>query len=122
MEKKREEQARQMRELQDRAEHLQRENDRLQAQVEKMHDLSEKDVQDSGQAKHLTACNKGKELIVLDNMDTPTNDELSSSSSPDQSRAKNGRARSRQRPLHHPTFSNVDSGTFCRARREMGRG
>ena len=44
-----------MRELQDRVEHLQRENNHLQAQVEKRHDLGERDVQDSGQARHPTA-------------------------------------------------------------------
>ena len=65
MEKRQEEQARQMREFQDHIEHLQRENDCLQAHVEKRHDLGEKDVQDSSQAWHPTACNKGKEPIVL---------------------------------------------------------
>ena len=44
-----------MRELQDRVENLQRENNHLQAQVEKRHDLGERDVQDSGQARHPTA-------------------------------------------------------------------
>ena len=39
MEKKQKEQARQMRELQDRVEHLQLENNRLRAQVVKMHNL-----------------------------------------------------------------------------------
>ena len=42
MEKKQEKQARKMRELQDRAEHMQRENNRLWAQVEKRHDLSKR--------------------------------------------------------------------------------
>ena len=55
MEKKQEEQARQMRELQDRVEHLQHENNHLQAQVEKRHDLGERDMQDSSQARHPTA-------------------------------------------------------------------
>ena len=36
-----------MRELQDRAEPLQHENDRLRAQVEKRHDNGKNDVQDS---------------------------------------------------------------------------
>ena len=48
MEKKQEEQERQMRELQGHAEHLLRENDRLRAQLEKRRDLGERDVQDSG--------------------------------------------------------------------------
>ena len=59
-----------MRELQDCAEHLQHENDRLRAQVEKMRDLGERDVQDSGQARHPTADNKIKEPNVLDDVDT----------------------------------------------------
>ena len=80
MEKKQEEQVRQMKELQDRAKHLQRENDRLWAQVEKIHDLGKKEVQDSIQSRHPTTCNKGKEPIVSDNVDTPADDELSSSS------------------------------------------
>ena len=46
MEKKLEEQARQMKELQGHAERLQRENDWLRAQIEKNHDLG-KDVRDS---------------------------------------------------------------------------
>ena len=94
-----------MRELQDRAEHLQRENDYLLAQVEEMWDLGEKDVQDSDQAKNLTVCNKGKEPIVPNNIDTPANDELSSGSSPNHSPTKNSKARSRQRRLHPPAFN-----------------
>ena len=111
-----------MMELQDRAEHLKHENDHLLAQVEKRHDLSEKDVQDSNQARHLTARNKGKEPIVPDNVDTLADDELSSGSSPNLSSAKSSRARSCQRRSHHLAFSNADSGTFRRARREIGRG
>ena len=94
MEKKQEKQTRQMRELQDRVEHLQRENDHLRAQVEKMHGLGEKDVQDSNQARHPTTCNKGKESIIPDKVDTPENDELSSGSSPNLSLAKRSKAKS----------------------------
>ena len=65
MEKKQEEQTKQMRELQDRAECLQQEIYRLRAQVEERRNLREKDMQDSGQAKHPTTRNKGKESIVL---------------------------------------------------------
>ena len=53
--------------------------------------------------------NKGKELITLDNIDTLTDDELSSSISPDLSLAKSSRARSRQRRSRRPAFSNADS-------------
>ena len=112
MERKQEDQARKMRELQYRVEHLQRENDRLRAQVEKRHDLSESDVQDSSQARNTTARNKGKEPIVPDNVDTPKDDELSSSSSPDLSLVKSSRAMSLQRFSHRPAFNNVDSSTF----------
>ena len=112
MEKKQEEQARQMKELQDRTEHLQCENNRLLAQVEKRHDLGEKEVQDSDQARHRTARDKGKELIIPGDVDTPANDELSSGSSPNVSPTNNSRARSCQRHSHCSAFSNVDNGTF----------
>ena len=46
MEKKQDEQARWMRELLDRIEHLECENDCLHAQVEKRRDLGERDMQD----------------------------------------------------------------------------
>ena len=52
MEKKHEEQARQMKELQVHVERLQCENDRLQARVEKRHNLGGRDVQDSDQDLH----------------------------------------------------------------------
>ena len=74
MEKKQEEQAKQMRELQNHVESLQWENNRLRAQVEEMRNLGEKDMQDSGQAKHTTIRDKGKKPIVLDNIDTLTDD------------------------------------------------
>ena len=112
MEKKQEEQASQMRELQDRVEHLRRENDCLRVKVEKRHDLGKKDVQDSNQARHPTACNKGKELIAPDNIDTPADDELSSGNSPDLSLTNSSRARSCQRRSRRPAFNNVDSGSF----------
>ena len=78
MEKKQEEQARKIRELQDHAKHLQRENDRLWAQVEKRCNLGKKDVLDSGQTRHPIASDKGNEPIVLDDVDTLDDDELSS--------------------------------------------
>ena len=76
---------------------------------------------------HPTACNKGKELIVLDVVHTPIDDELSSGSSLSLSLslAKDTRGstktKSRKRPSHHPTFSNAVSGAFRRVRREVGR-
>ena len=83
-----------MRELQDRVEHIQLENDRLPAQVKKRHNLGERDVQDSGQARQPIACNKGKEPIVLDDVDTLADDELSSGSSQNLSLTKRSKARS----------------------------
>ena len=99
MEKKQEEKARQMKELKDRAEHLQHENDRLRAQVEKKHDLGERDVQDNGLARHLTAHDKGKEPIIPKDVDTLADDELSLGGSPNLSTVKSSRARSRQRHM-----------------------
>ena len=94
MEKKQEEQVRQMRELWDSTKHMQYEKDRLWAQVKKRHNLGEGDTQDRGQAKHPTVRYKGKKPIDLDNTDTPTDDELSSGSSPNPSPVKSNRARS----------------------------
>ena len=73
-----------MKELQDRAERLQRENNQLWAYVEKKRNLGERDVQDRGQALHPIPHNRGKELIIPDedDADAPADDELSSSSSP----------------------------------------
>ena len=88
MEKKQNEQARQKKELQERAEHLQLENDRLLSQVEKRHDLDVRDAQDSGQAKHPVVRHKGKKTIALDDVDTPVDDELSSGNLPNPSPAK----------------------------------
>ena len=66
-----------MRELQDSADHLQRENDRFRAQIEKRHNLGEGDAQESGQAKHPIVHDKGKKPIVPNDADIPTDNELS---------------------------------------------
>ena len=47
-----------------------------------MRDLGRIDVQERDQARHPIARNKGKEPIVLDDIDTPEVDELSLGSSP----------------------------------------
>ena len=70
-----------MKELQDCTKHLQRESDHLQAQVENRRDLGERNVQDNSQARHPIARDKGKESIVPDDVDTPTDDKLSLGSS-----------------------------------------
>ena len=124
MEKKQEEQVRQMKELQCHVERLQHENDQLRAQIEKSHDLG-KDVRDSGRTLHPIPHNRGKEPIIPDDVDTPADNELFSSSSPSLSlsHAKNVRestkARSHKRSSHHPAFNDVVSDTFRRARREV---
>ena len=81
MERKQEEQAKHMKELQGQAERLRRENDQLQAHIEKSRDFG-KDVRDSGRAALSIALDKGKKPITPDDVDTPTNNELSSGSSP----------------------------------------
>ena len=81
--------------LQDHVECLQWENDRLQTQVEERPNLGEKDIQDSGHAKHPVVRDKGKKTIILDDIDIPTDDELSSNSLPNPSPTKSNRARSR---------------------------
>ena len=70
-----------MKELQGQAERLQRENDQLWAQIERSHDLR-KDVQDSGRSAQQIACDKGKEPIAPNDIDSLVDDKLSSSSSP----------------------------------------
>ena len=79
-------------------------------------------MQDSSQARHSIARDKGKEPIVPNNVDTPTDNELSSSNLPDLSLAKSSRARLRQRCSHRPAFSNAVSGTLRRARKKVSRG
>ena len=73
---------------------------------------------------HSIAYNKGKDPIVPHDVDTPTDDELSSASSPslNLSTTKNTRAKLHKRPSHRPAFSNTISGTSHRARREAGKG
>ena len=109
-----------MRELQDCAEHLQRENDCLLAQVEKRHNLGEGEAQESGQAKHPTVRDKGKKPIIPNDADILVDNELSFGSSPNPSPVKSNRARLRQRHSHHPSFSNTDNGLLRLARRETG--
>ena len=126
MERKQEEKARQKKELQGHAKCSPWENDQLLLQIEKSRDLG-KDVRDAGQAVLPTARNKGKNPAILDDVNTPANDELSSSSSPSLSLSliKNARegtkAKSRKRPSHHLAFSDVVSGASRKARRETSR-
>ena len=60
-------------------------------------------MQDSVQARHLTTRDKGKEHIVSDDVDTSTDDELSSAArqiSPQQKIAGPGRAKDTRITLH----------------------
>ena len=124
MEKKQEEHARRMKELQDHVECLQRENDWLRSRVEKIRDLGGKYLQDSGRALHPVPRNRGKEPIIPDEVDAPTDDELSSGSFPPLglSPTKNTRAKSRKRTSHLPAFNNTVSGASHWARREADKG
>ena len=108
-----------MRELQEHAKRLQCENDRLRAQIEKRHDLGEGDAQDGGQAKHPTVHDKGKKPITPNDVDAPTDDELSSGSSPNPSLSKSNRAKLRQRHSHRPAINNTDNSLLHWAGREV---
>ena len=98
MEVKEEEQARQIAELQGRADHLQQENDCLWARLEG------KQIKNASASDHpapLIKQNKGKEPIRLEGSDTTADDELSSGSSPlsDLTPSKNNaESESRKRP------------------------
>ena len=112
-----------MKELQDQAKRLRRQNDQLRAQIEK----SRKYTQDNCRDMQLIASNKGKGPVVLDDFDTPTNDELSLGSPPSlnllltKNTWESTRTRSRKRPSPHLAFSDAVNGASRRARREAGR-
>ena len=73
------------------------------------------------------ARDKGKGHVAHDNFDTPTNDELSSGSSPSlnlsstKNNRESARARLRKRPSPHPAFSDAVSGASRKAKREVGK-
>ena len=98
METKQEEQARQMAELRNRADHLQQENDRLRARLEE--DRGENARGSSHPAPSIKH-NRGKEPILPDDSNAIVDDELSFGSSllPDLSPPKNNvEVESRKRP------------------------
>ena len=94
--------------------------------MEKSHDLG-KDVRDGGRAAYSITCNKGKEPVILDNVDTLADDELFSRNSPSLSLSptknaqESAKAKLRKRPSHHLTFSDVVSIASCRAGRETSK-
>ena len=110
-----------MKELQERAEQLQCENDHLRAQVKQRHDLDERDAQDSGPTRHPTIHDKEKKPITLDDVDTLAAGELSSSSSPNPSpiKSKRNKDRTHQRHSHRFAFSDSNGGMLHRT---MSRG
>ena len=119
MEAKQEEQAKQMAELQSRADHLQQENSRLWARRE-----GEwiKNAQGSGHPAPLIKQNKGKEPIRSEDSDAAADDELSSGSSPlpDLTPPKNNvEAESRKRPSRRSSRS--ISGMPHQVRREFSK-
>ena len=72
---------------------------------------------------HPIACNKGKEPIVPDDVDTPEDDKLSSVSSPSLSLspAKNTMAKLRKRPSHRLAFNDtVRRTTWGKVRSRQG--
>ena len=71
MERKQEEQARQMQELQVRIKSLQRDNDQLRSQVEKSLKLG-KDVREGDCAERPIIRNKEKDPIISNDGDAPT--------------------------------------------------
>ena len=119
METKQEEQARQMAEMHSHADHLQQENNRLQARLEE--DRGE-NARGSSHPAPLVKQNKGKEPIQPSDSDAAADNELFSGSSPlpDLPPPKNNvEAESRKRP---PRCSNRSvSGMHRRIRREFSR-
>ena len=102
---KQEEKARQMAELQNRADHLQQENDRLRACLEEDRGGN---ARASNHPTPQVKQNRGKEPILPCNSDVAADDELSSGSSPlpDLSPSKNNvEAESTKRPLRHSSRS-----------------
>ena len=98
----------------------------MQGQIKKSHNLGI-DARDSVQVIHLITRNRGKELIIPDDVDTPVDDELSSSSSsslsfsPTKNAQESTKVKSRKRPLHLPALSDAVSGITRKAWREGGR-
>ena len=81
---------------------MQLENDRLRAQIEEMHNLGERDAQDSGKAKYLTVHDKGKKPIVHDDVDIPV-DHATRQTPPRQKATGLDRARDTRIALHLAT-------------------
>ena len=89
--------------------------------MDQRHDLNERDAQDSGPVRHPVIRDKGKKPITLDDVDIPTDDELSLGSSLNLSpiKSKSNKDRTHQRRSHRPAFSDSNGGML---RRETSRG
>ena len=119
MEAKQEEQARQVVELREHANHLQQENERLRARLETN---GVENPQGVAQREPLTRADKGKAVALPDHSDHPTDDEFSLDSSPLPRRSSpqnNAEAKSRKRPPRQS--SRVISSTRRRMRREASK-
>ena len=96
------------------------------AQIEKNRVLG-KDVRDSDRVVHPIARNRGKGPIILDDVDTPADDDLSSSSfpslslSPTKNARESKKAKLRKKPSHRLAFNDAISSASRRARREAIR-
>ena len=119
MEVKQEEQARQMAELREHANRLQQENERLRTRLETNRgDNSKGPIHPPSPAQP----NEGKEPILMGESDPPTDDELSSGSSPLLARSprqNNAEAESKSRPPHRSNRS--VGGAHRRVRREASK-
>ena len=88
---------------------------------------SSKDAQDNDCNVQSIARDKGKGTIVLDDVDTPVDDKLSSDSSPSlnllltRNTRESIRIISYKRPSPHHAFSDAISGASRKVRREAGR-
>ena len=119
MEAKQEEQARQMAELRERADHLQQENDRLRTRLESSRLRNPQGV---AQNEPIAWANKGKEPDLPDHSDYQADDELSLDSSPLPRRSSplsNAEVESRKRPPRQS--SRAMSGERRRMRKEDTR-
>ena len=111
-----------MKELQGQPELLRHEKDQLRVQINKIRDLG-KDMRDIDRDAQAIPHDKGKGHVALGEVDTPADDELSSSSSPSlnlspiKNTRENIRTKSCKRPSPHPTFSGAISGASRRGRR-----
>ena len=119
MEAKQEEQARQMVELREHANHLQQENECLWARLETN---GVENPQGPAQPIPLTRADKGKGPALPDHSDHPADDEFSSNSSPLPRRSpplNNAEAESRKRPPRQSR--RIVSVAHRRTRREASR-